>query len=310
QRCRSLRLAKLEGLKLRGAVPTPVERLGRKALSWLAALRLQFYPSTFLVYALGAAAAAGSSVFSRGAFWLGYLALFLLEAATVLVNELYDYAADRGNRRYGPFNGGSRVLIEGRLTRREVRRGAVLALVLAVGASLALVTTTDVEAAPALAFLAVLAAVAVGYTLPPLALCYRTLGELDVAYTHGPAVLVCGWLFMGGALGDPTPWLIATPIALATLPSITLSNVPDRLADASVGKRTIAVRLGQRRAIDLALAATLAAAVSAVAWAFVPGAVGDAYRAVPWGAVPHGLVLAWLLAESRRESDVPRRMPT
>src|SRR5690606_12115434 len=217
QRGRWLRRARREGRALRGAVPTPLERLRRKALSWVAALRLQFYPSTFLVYALGAAAAAGAAAFSRAAFWLGYLALFLLEAATVLVNELYDHAADRGNRRYGPFNGGSRVLIEGRLTRRERRRGAVLALVLAAGVSLALVATTDVEAVPALPFLAVLAVVAVGYTLPPLALCYRTLGELDVAYTHGPAVLVCGWLFMGGALDDPLPWLIAAPVALATL---------------------------------------------------------------------------------------------
>jgi len=308
ERGRWLDRAKLEGLKLRGAVPTPAERLGRKALSWLAALRLQFYPSTFLVYALGAAAAAGASAFSRAAFWLGYLALFLLEAATVLVNELYDYAADRGNRRYGPFNGGSRVLIEGRLTRREVRRGAVLALVLAVGASLALVTTTDVEAAPALAFLAVLAAVAVGYTLPPLALCYRTLGELDVAYTHGPAVLVCGWLFAGGALTDPVPWLMALPIALATLPSITLSNVPDREADAAVGKMTIAARFGQRGAVWLALSATVAAAAAAVVWPFIPGMSG-AYRAVPWGAVPHALVLGALLLEARRERGVPRRMP-
>lgn len=310
ERRRWLRRARLEGLKLRGAVPTPLERVGRNALAWIAALRLQFYPSTFLVYALGAAAYAGAAAFSRAAFWLGYVVLFALEAATVFVNEIYDASADRANRRYGPFNGGSRVVVEGRITRRALGIGAIAALALAAAASLALVALGGVSAVPALPFIAALAIVAVGYTLPPLGLCYRTLGELDVAYTHGPAVLVCGWLFMGGALGDPTPWLVATPIALATLPSITLSNVPDRLADASVGKRTIAVRLGQRRAIDVALAATLTAAVSAVVWAFVPGAVGDAYRAVPWGAVPHGLVLAWLLAESRRESDVPRRMTT
>jgi len=308
ERGRWLRRARLEGLTLRGAVPTPLERVGRKAVSWIAALRLQFYPSTFLVYALGAAVYAGAAAFSRAAFWLGYLVLFALEAATVFVNELYDHSADRANRRYGPFNGGSRVVVDGRLTRRELGIGAVVALAVAGGASLALAGFADVAAVPALPFVAALATVAVGYTLPPLRLCYRTLGELDVGCTHGPAVLVCGWLFMGGALDDATPWLVATPIALATLPSITLSNVPDRLADASVGKRTIAVRLGQRRAIDVALAATLVAAAAAIVWPLLPGVVGDAYRAVPWGAVPHGLALAWLLVSSRRETDVPRRM--
>ena len=307
QRGRWLSRARREGRALRGALPTPLERLARKASAWLAALRLQFYPSTFLVYALGALAAAGTAAFSHAAFWLGYLALFLLEAATVFVNEVCDYSADQGNRRYGPFNGGSRVIIEGRLTRRELGTGASLVLALAVGAALALAASADVSAVPALPFLAALAIVAVGYTLPPLALAYRTLGELDVAYTHGPAVLVCGWIFMGGALTDPVPWLMAVPIALATLPSITLSNVPDREADAAAGKRTIPARFGQRRAIGFALAATIAAAAAAVLWPLVPG-IPEAYRAVPWGAVPHACVLGALLVAARRETGVPRRM--
>jgi len=308
QRGEWLQRARQEGLKLRGAVPTPVERFSRKALSWVAALRLQFYPSTFLVYALGAVAIAGTSALSRAAFWLGYLVLFTLEAATVFVNELFDYSADRSNRRYGPFNGGSRVIVDGRLLRRELAIGTAVALAVSAGTALALVALTDVDAVPALPFLAALAVVAIGYTLPPLRLCYRTLGELDVAYTHGPAVLVCGWIFAGGGLLDPTPWLLAVPIAVATLPSITLSNVPDRHADADVGKRTIAARFGQRRAIDFALAATAAASIAAIVWPLLPGLAGEAYRAVAWGAVPHGLALAALLLSARREADVPRRM--
>ncbi len=307
ERSRWFERVRREGRLLRGAVPTRLERLGHKALAWLAALRLQFYPSTALVYALGALAAAGTAALSTAAFWIGYAALFTLEAATVLINELYDYGADRSNRRYGPFNGGSRVLIDGRLGRRELQRGAVVAVAVAAAASIALVTVGGVPAWPALPFLAALAVVAVGYTLPPLKLSYRTLGELDVAYTHGPAVLVCGWLFMGGMLTDPRPWLMSLPIALATLPSITLSNVPDREADASVGKRTIAARFGQQRALDFALVMTLAASVIAIVWSFLP-AILPAYDAVAWGASVHGLVLARQLLRARRETEVPRRM--
>lgn len=307
ERRRWLERARLEGRRLRGAVPTPAERLFRKLASWLAALRLQFYPTTWLVYALGAVMAAGPAALASGAFWIGYAALFFIEASTVFVNEVCDYSADRGNRRYGPFNGGSRVIIDGRLSATELRNGAVAAFGAAVAAALSLVASTDVPAVPALPALAVLAVVAIGYTLPPLELCYRTLGEADVAITHGPAVLLCGWLFAGGAPGEIAPWLASVPIALATLPSITLSNVPDRHADAKVGKRTIAARFGRRGAIDFALAATLAAAAAALVWPSLAG-MPDGQGVVPLGAVPHAIWLSWLLVRARRgDDDSPRR---
>lgn len=307
ERRRWLERARLEGLRLRGAVPTPVERLLRKLASWLVALRLQFYPTTWLVYALGAVMAAGSAALASGAFWIGYAALLCIEAATVFVNEVYDYSADRGNPRYGPFNGGSRVIIDGRLSASELRAGAVAAFGVAVAAALTLAVSTDVPAIPALSTLAVLAVVAIGYTLPPLALCYRTLGEADVAITHGPAVLFSGWLFAGGAPGEIVPWLASVPIALATLPSITLSNVPDRHADAKVGKRTIAARFGRRGAIDFALAATLAAAIAALVWPSLDG-MPEGQGIVPLGAVPHAAWLSWLLVRARPgDDDSPRR---
>src|SRR5690606_10701537 len=135
-----------EGRQLRGAVPTSFERAARKATSWLAALRLQFYPTTWLVYTLGATAAAGASALGSAAYWLGYVVLFFVEAATVLTNEVCDYSADRGNRRYGPFNGGSRVIIDGLLTRRELLLGAAAAAAAAVVSAFALVAWTGVAA--------------------------------------------------------------------------------------------------------------------------------------------------------------------
>lgn len=314
QRSLWLDRARREGRRLRGAVPTRAERAARALAAWLAALRLQFYPTTWLVYAVGAASVAGPDALASAAFWLGYAALFFLEVSTVFTNEVYDYAADRGNRRYGPFNGGSRVIIDGRLSARELRAGAAAAFAAAAASALALVGLTAVPAVPALPWLAVLSVAAVGYTLPPLKLCYRTLGEADVAFTHGPGVLVCGWLFAGGALSDPAPWLMSVPIALATLPSITLSNVPDRAADSAAGKWTIAARLGQRGAIDFALATTLAAAFASLVW-LAAGVLWERGPAAPpglgyglLGAVPHAAWLSRLLWRARAEADVPAAM--
>lgn len=307
RRARWIERVRREGRRLRGAVPTPGERAKARLGAWLAALRLQFYPTTWMAYAIGAMLWAGVSALGTAAFWLGYLVLFFLEAATVFTNELADLAADRKNRRYGPFNGGSRVLVEGRVSEAAMRAGLVVALGLALASALSLVIWTDAPALGTSLVLAVTAIAALSYTMPPIKLCYRTLGEVDVAFTHGPAVLVCGWVIMGGGVLHAAPWLAGIPLALAVLPSITLSNVPDLEADAAVGKATIAVRFGQRAAIGFAMAATAASAACAVLWPFV-GAAPDFYLTVPWGAVPHAAWLLWLLARALPEQSVPRNM--
>ncbi len=56
--------------------------------------------------------------------------------------------------------------------------------------------------------LGVMAILAIGYTAPPLKFCYRGLGELDVAFTHSIVVILCGYVFLGGAWNDAQPWLL------------------------------------------------------------------------------------------------------
>jgi 4-hydroxybenzoate polyprenyltransferase len=114
---------------------------------------------------------------------------------------------------------------------------------------------------------------------------------------------------MGGAWNDPVPWLMGVPIALAALPSITLSNVPDREADAAVGKWTIAARFGQRGAIGVSVCGTVAAAACASVWPFID-TLPSVFGAVPWLAVPHAAWLVYLLVGSAREVSVPRNMLT
>jgi len=83
---------------------------------------------TLIAYGVGALVAAHQThSFDSGRFWLGYAALFFLEVATVLANDYFDYESDRQNRNAGPFTGGSRVLVDGKLSFGKVRRGIFLA---------------------------------------------------------------------------------------------------------------------------------------------------------------------------------------
>ncbi len=287
-RARWLGQARAEATRLPGRLRR--HALLRRAGAWLRLLRLQFYPMAWVAYTIGALAAARHGAFSRPVYWLGYLCLFLMEALTVVSNEWFDQGTDRLNRHAGPFNGGSRVLADGELGPRSVRR-AMAGLALALGASLAALGAVQAPSGSGLAAMIALAVLAAGYTVPPLKLVYRGLGELDVGLTHSFAAIFVGGLLQSGIWRDPFPWLTGLPLFLATLSAITLSALPDHEADHAVAKRTLAVLLGRRGAAWAALGFAVAAAVCGVVWQRW-GLFGGTSGLLVFLALPHALLLA------------------
>jgi putative NADPH-quinone reductase/1,4-dihydroxy-2-naphthoate octaprenyltransferase len=285
--------ARAAGVALRHGVRRPWEQRLHRLGCWMAALRLQYHPMVWGAYGLGAATALVSDgSFAAGPFWLGLLCLVALEAATVFVNELVDWPSDHQNRHFGPFSGGSRVLVDGKLTRQHLRIGSGVALAMAA----ALAAFWPPGSSPAWLTLGVLAVLAIGYTAPPLKLCWRGLGEIDVAATHSILVLLLGHALQGGRLDDPLPWAVGAPLFFSILPSITLSGVPDYDADRAAGKRTLAVLLGPRGAVRFAQATTALAAAIATALQFA-GPFTDAFRGIAFVVIPHA---TWLVLRLER----------
>lgn len=300
--------AERQGRRLQQGRITPMERLQQKAGAWLRSLRLQFYPMSWVAYAIGALAVApGSSVLGTSVFWVGYLCLFLLEVATVLVNEMVDLPTDQNNRYFNAFTGGSRVLVDGSLSQKEVKVGIGIVLLGLLASTIWLLSLSAAAPAAIIAVLGVLTVLAIGYTAPPLKLSYRGYGEVDVAVTHSLGVLLCGYVFLGGAWQDPAPWLLSVPMLLGILPAITLSGIPDLEADAFADKRTLAVRFGFRKALLISLVFVLLSCVAAVAWD-VWGVVGSAYSGIAWWVVPHAALLTWLLYRHVRIDEAPGRI--
>lgn len=293
--------------------PTPRRReLARRVGAWLGALRLQFYPMAWAAYTIGALAAAAVASgpgggFSARAYWLGLGFLCFLEAATVLSNEYVDYPTDRRNTFAGPFTGGSRVLVDGALDRSDLRHGIAATTVLAIAFGTATVAVGDGSRVALAGLVVAMLVLAIGYTVPPLALSYRTLGEFDVAVTHSVGVLLLGYVLMGGAWTAPLPWLLGVPFLLGVLPSITLAGVPDRDADEAVGKQTIAVRFGIPGAIRVAQAAAILAAATA-AVIQLTGLLPTAYSPLIYLSVPHALGLVWLLQTRLADQTTPSRI--
>jgi len=294
--------ARQQGAALRYGALGRGARIRQRLAAWLAALRLQFHPMARLAYLIGATGAwrAGQPVASVP-FWLGLICLFSLESAAVFANDYFDWESDRVNRHYGPFTGGARVLVDGRIAPVDLRRGVFVALGVFVVAGVVLCGMTSWPMAP---FLAVNALLAMGYTTPPLKFCWRGLGEIDVSLTHSFSALVCASMAQGELITASFPWLIGLPMFFAILPAIILSGVPDFDADRTSGKCSLAVLLSPRGATRIAEWATVLAAIASFAW--LPALGIDAAAAIVLLVVPYAILQLWRL-ERFRNSGAPAR---
>ena len=303
QRDRWLAIARASGSRLEHGALSAAQRGGQRLLAWLAALRLQFYPMTWMAYSVGALLATVGGAISSSRYLLGYLILFLIEAVTVFLNDWFDFDSDRRNRNAGPFSGGSRVLVDGRLDHQAMRKGIGLLSVICATAMLALINAAPTAGAGAIAAIYVpLAVLALGYTVPPLQLSHRGFGELDVALTHSAGAILAGYVAQGGAWMDSEPWLLALPLGISILPSILLAGCPDLEADQAAGKRTLVVIIGARSSALLAMVATVIAPIVAI---LVSLARPDIAPLLYWGAAGAALHAIWLLRCLRRLRSGP-----
>ncbi len=278
---------------LNGGARSPFGRWWRKARAWLKALRLQFYPMSWAAYTIGAIGAAGGEVVrSSASYWLGYCVVFFGKACTVFVNEWFDYDSDRRNTQSSLFNGGSRVLVDGHLQRKELRAGVFVVLLAMI--TFAAVLVEHVGGLPLAVVLSVAVILGLGYTAPPLKLAWRGLGELDVAVMHSLLMIMLGYLGQGGQWSDPFPWLVAAPLLVAIFPSIILSGLPDAEADRAAGKNTLAVRWGVKPTLLAAAGTSAGAVLLAVLLKDLPVLRGSLDGLIVWAA-PHAVLLIALI---------------
>ncbi|HEY8708523.1 MAG TPA: hypothetical protein VIM34_11045 [Burkholderiaceae bacterium] len=302
ERSRWLDQSRAVGSRLIHGALSPAQRGGQRLFAWFAALRLQFYPMTWIAYTVGALAASAGKPLSMTPYLLGYLTLFLLEAATVFLNDWFDFDSDRRNRNAGLFTGGSRVLVDGRLDRAAMRKGIGLSILGAASALIALL------AAPGW----------IGQRDR------RAVHHVRLARhgLHRPAAEVLAPRARRNQCGDhpqrrrhhgrlrgarrrldgQPPWLLALPLGVSVLPSILLAGCPDREADAAAAKRTLVVILGKRGAMRLAMAASLAALLSL--------AREDMAALLGWSAAGGAVHAVWLLRRLRRftAGEMPERI--
>ena len=163
----------------------------------------------------------------------------LLQIASNLANDIFDNekGADQPDR-LGP----TRVVSSGLLSAREVMIGLGVVLFLALCAGAYLVGV----AGPAIAVVGVAAALsAVAYTAGPFPLGYHGLGELFVFVFFGP-VAVAGTVYVQAGCLPPLAWYAGVTEGAMAANILIVNNLRDIEQDDRAGKRTLAVRFGER----------------------------------------------------------------
>jgi 1,4-dihydroxy-2-naphthoate octaprenyltransferase len=217
----------------------------RLSLGWLflRTTRLPFLTATIVPVGLGIAVAA---LHGEWHWWLAILtvvAASCVHLALNVANDVFDTAsgADQANVNPTQFSGGSRVVLYGLVSMRQLVAIMLGFYVVGLGIGLYLAATRGWG----LLWVAVPGAlISVFYTAPPLRLVHRGVGELAVAAGFGP-IMTLGASFVQEQRYSFESFYASLPVAILIALVLYMNEVPDRPGDASAGKRTLPVRLSK-----------------------------------------------------------------
>jgi 1,4-dihydroxy-2-naphthoate octaprenyltransferase len=186
-----------------------------------------------------------SGQFDITVFMLALAATLCVHAGANVINDVFDElgGSDRSNNnRIYPYTGGSRFIQNGIMNVSEMTRwGLVLYLVaIVVGAIL-----TGIKGVGVLSFGLVGVGLGALYSIPPIQLNARGVGEATVAVAFG-VLPVTGAAWLQSGIVDGEVLLVSVPVSLWVAAIVLINEVPDIAADAAAGKRTLAVCLGPR----------------------------------------------------------------
>lgn len=225
-------------------MPAAARRVGAQRLAaWFQSTRPPFMVATLLPVAAGLALVVREvGAVNVPLALLTLVGALAMQIGTNLANDYYDYVQYTGDL---PFQGGSGVLQEGKLTLADVYRGTwvTLGFTAAVGVYLGAVSSPLVWVLTAVGLFG-----AVFYSAPPIRFGYRGLAEVVCGLSMGPIIVLGVYLVQRG---QPSVAALAVSLPLASFVALILygESIGDIDEDRLTGKATVASRLGTHKAI-------------------------------------------------------------
>jgi 1,4-dihydroxy-2-naphthoate polyprenyltransferase len=205
---------------------------------WIAGARPRTLPAALAPVLVGTGAAAALDGADLPAALLALVVALALQVAVNYANDYSDGKRGTDADRVGPM----RLVGSGAAAPRQVLIAAGMAFAAAAVAGLALAALSSWWL---IAVGAICIAAAWAYTGGPFPYGYRALGEVFVFVFFGP-VAVVGTTYVQTDTLPGLAFAVAVPIGLLIVAILVVNNLRDIDGDAVVGKRTLAVLLGDR----------------------------------------------------------------
>ena len=237
--------------------------MANKLIAWIRIQELHKHPTIFFPFLLGTAIAwSEAGALDWRVFAVSIIATYFITNGTFISNEYFDYETDRiniervGGDRVGvTTTGGTGVLAEGLLPRKQVLIASILFFIAAIplGILLQFHFNTGVLTIPIGVF-----AILIGlfYTAPPLKASYCGFGELFMGYYLQQGF---SWLTLIIAL----PWTVDVP-ALKII-----REFPDYEADLSTNRRNLVVILGKEKMAPVYILLTICSLILFIPLIFI-----------------------------------------
>ncbi|MGR5134818.1 1,4-dihydroxy-2-naphthoate polyprenyltransferase [Vibrio alfacsensis] len=214
---------------------------------WLEAARPKTLPLALVSILTGSVLAYSTGHFSLTIATMAFVTATLLQILSNLANDYGDAVKGTDNdNRLGP----QRAMQSGAVSASQMKKAIIFNIMLTAIAGLTLVfyALSSVESILTFIGLGILAIIAaIAYTMGSKPYGYVGLGDLSVFIFFG-LLGVSGTYFLHTGHVDSALFLPALGCGLLAVAVLNINNMRDIENDTECGKRTMAVRLGQRRA--------------------------------------------------------------
>jgi len=215
---------------------------------WLKAARLRTLPLAAGGILLGSFLAAYEFSFSWAVFLLAFFSAVLLQILSNLANDYGDFIKGTDQA----ANRSDRALASGAISTQNMKKALWIVGLLTLGCGLGLLfmafKTINVQFLIWLIIGLAAIAAAMKYTIGKSAYGYMGLGDLFVLIFFGPVAVGGTYFLMTHQLPDNI-WVPSIAFGLLCVAVLNINNLRDIETDNEAGKKTLAVRLGYKKAI-------------------------------------------------------------